>query len=226
MLSVVATTAMVGCSHQEAKPGQATVPPPVVSSDLPASLQSDGYRYVGLSYTQTRPMEMLQNGKALCTGTQTVTFSGLKGGNAAYTVTNTGELGTILGNLTLSVEPSGVYDVSSTVEAGTTHDLELPASLATGTKWTSKSTFFTKKGDKITNNDTCRVVGPQSVTTPAGVFNALLVQSDGTGEFNSEPYKEQSHMWYVKDRGLVKWEVIDTKLPSGPPMITVEEETK
>jgi hypothetical protein len=221
VVAVFVLLAVVGCSHPEKKPTTTTL-----TSNIPVALQHQGFRYMGLAYGQTRPMEMLQDGKVVCTGTQTAGFAGMKDGAALYTVTNTGTVGNTLGNLTYSVEKTGVYDISSTIEEGTTHDLELPASFQVGSKWTSKSTFYTKNGRKITVNDTSRVIGPQSVTTPAGTFDAMLVQSDGTADYDGEPFKVSSHIWYVLDRGLVKWQVVYTALPNSKPVTCLEEETK
>ena len=218
---VLAIVALAGCHKgQELKVGNAVgedgkgapaAQPIAAQSDLkaavPVELQNDAYHYYGLGNNKPVKMEMKVTGGPASTGTQTIEYGGMKGGNATFTLKHTDGLAP-MGETTLSLEKSGLYSTATTIGKGGDHEMELPASLKVGTTWDVTSAYTTNEGRKIDTVAKFKVLRNEKVTVPAGTFDALYIESDGTAKFDSQNVRMKTLNWYVKDHGQVKTEII------------------
>lgn len=233
---VVAIVAIAGCHKSQdlkvAKGGDAGTPAAQSIADsadpkapVPAELQNDAFHYYGLDNFKPMPMEMKVTGGKASTGTQTVEYSGLKGGKAIFVLKHTAGL-TELGDTTLSLEKDGLYSTATTIGKGGDHEIELPASLAIGTQWPVKSTYTTNDGRKISTEAKFKVVRTEKVKVPGGSYDALYVTSDGTAQFDTQKVRMVTLNWYVKDHGLVKTEIITVDPATKKKTTYLIQETK
>ena len=172
---------------------------------LPADLKGDAFGYYGLSEGRSMEYRMTAGGTSQ-TGTQTITFKGLQGDVAKFSVERGGDLAQ-MGSTELELRKDGIYAVSSSIGDIGKPSLEMPMALPTGKTWTTKNEL--KQGDSggMTSEQKYRVVGLERVTTPAGPFEALLVTSEGPASIGGKPYSMKTRSWFVKDLGAVKWEI-------------------
>lgn len=172
---------------------------------LPAELKGDAFGYYGLSQGRTMEYRMTAGGTTQ-TGTQAITFKGLEGGVAKFSVERGGDLAQ-MGSTEVELRKDGIYAISSSIGDIGKPSLEMPMALPTGKTWTTKNEL--KQGDSggMTSEQKYRVVGLERVTTAAGPFEALLVTSEGPASIGGQPYSMKTRSWFVKDLGAVKWEI-------------------
>ncbi|AIE86432.1 hypothetical protein [Fimbriimonas ginsengisoli] len=204
-----------------------TTPPKLDVSQIPADLKHDGYAYYGLGSAAPMKMEIRSSSQPnqVLTGTQTIALKEIKDGKPVFTISRDGQLGDLVGQQEVVLEKDGIYNTASTVAKVGAHDLELPAKLAPGVKWTSHTEVDRpdKPEQQLEDNSTCTVVGPQKVTTKVGEHDALLITSSGKGTIAGKKVVTTSKSWYVKDRGSVKT-VLSTTFPDGKVQtITIQE---
>lgn len=95
----------------------------------------------------------------------------------------------------------------------TSKGVSLPADLKEGTTWSQELVYGTKTGDiemTTTMTNTCTAKGTESVTVPAGTFDALRVEctlvssvlTKGTDTPTTSEVANQS--WYTSGVGMVK----------------------
>lgn len=202
-----------------------------VTPVLPANLQHDGYRYYGLSRTEPMYYDVtVDNGGGSNppqVAGQSIAFEGMDAGKAKFVINRTGALSR-LGSMHVVVDPKGVTIVSTSPGKMDGTQLDMPANPTPGTTWKSdyKIDFYKSdampEGGTSTAHLTDKIVGVQKVTTKAGTFDALLVESNENDLLNGKPATIHSQSWYVKDRGLVKM-VVDTKQANGSATMTIEE---
>jgi len=212
--SLSPTTLVGGSSKPETKddkaPAVPTISTPVVpasktaDSGVPPELKHVGYEYEGLANASSIDMELDISGQSSpITGSQQVTFKGIKDGKASYVVERTGGL-EALGSENISLEKDGIYTTHSTVAKLSPHAMELPADPKPGMKWTMHTSADSKTA-KMDMEITCKVIGTQSVTTKVGTYkDALLVEQDGVGTLQGKKVRTVSKNWYVKGLGNVK----------------------
>lgn len=188
------------------KPVAATAPA-LDPKALPDNLKNDAFRYYGLGNTLPVDFELkVSNRPDVMTGTSQFRLKEVKDGKGIITLERTGGL-TVLGSMDLSLEPTGLYVLATTVGKIDKKHLELPAKLTPGSNWTSETKITQDGGQTVEHSSKFRVVRTESVTTKAGKRDALLIQSSGPGKQNGQPVRMDTKMWLVKDRGLVKMEM-------------------
>lgn len=213
-----------GKSLEPASGGTPETPKAVDTSwieTLPASLKGDAFGYYGLSEARTMEYRMTAGGQSQ-TGTQTITFKGLEGDKAKFSVERGGDLAQ-MGSTELELRADGIYATSSSIGDIGKPSLEMPMALPTGKTWTTKNEL--KQGDTggMTSEQKYRVVGLERVTTEAGPFDALLVTSVGPASINGKPYTMKTRSWFVKGLGAVKWEIETTdKATSTKNTVSIE----
>jgi hypothetical protein len=215
------TPATTGDKSAAASPPPASTPP----AALPASLHHEGFDYSGVTHTAPIDLEMTStaNPGAVTTGSQTITFDGIKDGKAIYKVDRTGGLAAI-GTEEWTISKDGVFmSKSSIVDAGGMA-MELPAHPKPGMTWK----FHAKASSAGINMDmvmTLTILRKEKVTTKAGTFeDALVVEQDGVGTMQTQKTRTVSQNWYVKGLGLVKAEM-KTVGPDGKTQSVSIQET-
>jgi len=217
------------------KPADATPPkdvakapdsaPATAPGELPALLKHDAYEYEGLANSKPIDMELvIDKGAKVITGSQSITFKGLKDGVATYNIDRTGGL-SALGSEVASLEKDGVYTSSSSVATLSSHAMELPAHPKPGMTW-----HFHISSDKVDSSmdmeTVCTVVGLKPVTTKVATYkDALLVEQDSKGTLRGEKVRTVSRNWYVKGIGTVKAD-LTTYMPNGKSQSLTIQETK
>ncbi len=208
-------------TESQSKPDQAAKAAPKTLSDLPDSLKTDAFHYYGLANTTPVKMHIVRKGAATMEGDQTMAFKSLEGDKASFLTTRGGALAD-LGSEEVSLEPDGVYVVSSSVGDIGGKSLELPAVLKPGTTWHRASQITRSNGSKVKYDAQFKVVGIQKITTPAGDFDALLITSDGPAEIDGAKMQMSVKSWYVKDLGPVKISTQLTPAKGQPQSMVIE----
>jgi len=220
----------VGCqpnSGATAKTGSAVASGNAASQNeggIPDALKHDGYEYYGLSSQEPVTLEVSSSGiQGIQTGTQSFRFREMKDGAAIFEVERTGNLESLLGNMTLAVEPDGVYVRESSIAKVGDRDVEMPAKLEPGTTW--KTTTISEQADKELNiANEFKVVGTEAVKTKVAEYpDALLIQSTGEGTVKGQKVRMETKSWYVKGRGGVRAEVKSTDASGTTTTITIQE---
>ena len=221
---VASSTETTGTPANPAQPLTSKETGAPVAPQIPQELQHDGYRYDGLSKTEpTNYLVTISNSaggaQEPVTGAQSVSFEGMEAGKAKFVIRRTGALES-MGSEHVAVDPSGVIIVSTSPGTLDGNPIEMPAKLAPGSTWKTDYKVTLPKsaqlpaGGTSEDHSTFKVVGTEKVTTKAGTFDALLVESNGNDVLNGQPVSLHTKTWYVKDRGPVKI-VLETKQPNN-----------
>jgi hypothetical protein len=207
-----------------------TTPSPATNVTVPEDLKNDAYHWLGLGNSKPMKYSLTANNISM-SGEQTITPKTAENGKVLFSVTRTGDLESNLGNEEWSLEKDGVYAVSNTKVTTPVKDLQAPAKMTPGVTWPGK---FEAKMDNhgtienVAQNLTFKIVREESVTTPVGKQQALLVKATGTLKIGSESSRVEASFWYVKDKGMVKnvLKRSSTKDPKAAPTVITIEETK
>lgn len=177
------------------------------AGDIPATLKSDAYDYFGLANSKPIDYEMRTEGKPeIGTGSIKTEFAGMKNRVATYTTTRTGALEQFGATDSITLEPDGIYTVSTSAGKMNGKHLELPSKLVAGTKWSDKMSLETTAGQKMEGEDSFAAKGTESVQTKAGKYQALRVESTGTAVIDGQKVRTENRYWYVRGKGFVKFE--------------------
>jgi hypothetical protein len=237
---LLAFALLAGCQPKSAEPATTESTTPTAStgseapqaapatpslSQIPAELKHDGYSYYGLGNPKPMKMEVTVSdpGQPVRVGTQTISLKEIKDGVPIFVIERKDGL-EMLGVQEIRLEKDGLYNSASTVAKIGPHDLEMPAKLTIGTKWTSR-TEVDQPGQSMVNDSTFVVVRPEKVKTKAGEHDALLITSTGKGTIGGQKVTTSSKSWYVKDLGGVKT-VLTTTFPKGKVQTITIQETK
>lgn len=220
-LAAVVAGSVWGCGGKDKPaPEPAPAPAPPVStsepsaptvplSSLPEELKHAAFEYYGLGNDQPMDLERKIEGQPdTVTGSQTFRLREVKDGKALFTVVRTGGFASV-GDSDLSLEADGIYAMSSTIGTITPHQLELPAKLDPGSKWDAETKLEQGGGVTLEHKSVNKVVGVQKVTTPAGTYDALLIESSGPAKIQGEAKEMRTRAWFVKGLGAVKMEIIE-----------------
>lgn len=194
-------------------------PPP---APVPDTLKKDAFEYYGLGNDKPIRMSLVfSNSTQKLEGEQTIKPIEAKNGEPRFRVERTGGLSSLPG-ATLVLRPDGLYVESLDNGEVPKPVLELPNDLTPGRKWSTNSEFKLQ-GRQMKDNSTYVVRRVEKVKTPAGQFDALLIE--GSGELVEDGQKSKAKMrsWYVKGLGSVKMEI--ERLVAGqkePVKVTVE----
>lgn len=193
------------------------------SQSLPDLLKNDAYEYYGLGRKEpTNLVISVQGGGEPVTGSQSVEFLGMDNGKARFKIVRSGKLKE-LGDETVVLGPEGI--VAESVSPGELdgHPMELPANLTPGSTWKTDYKVKQATGETQEDHSTFKVTGPDKVTTSAGTFDAILVESTGDDVLNGSKTKLQTKSWYVKGRGAVKTMFMTTPTGGSTTTMTMEE---
>ncbi len=178
--------------------------PAVDPASVPAELKHEGYEYYGLGAEKPINMEIVSSaGNAIQTGEQSVKLKSVEGGKAIYEITRTGQLGQQLGNMEVRVEKDAIYVHSSPIATVGEKDIELPASLAPGSTWKTR-TIVKQDGQTMDVTNDFKVEGVEKLKTKVGEYDALLVTSKGSGTVQGQKLRMETQSWHVKGRGNIK----------------------
>lgn len=174
---------------------------------VPQQAKSDAYDYSGLGNAKPMDLEVDTPDQGIKTGSQSVTYDGLANGAGVFTVSRTGGLAEVLGATEhLLSDRTGVYTTSTSIGKLAAKHLELPVGLKPGKTWKTTAKLTAERG-VLNERDTSRVVGIQTVKTPVGSYQALLIETTSDAEMDSQKIKTRLKAWYVKGKGPVKFEV-------------------
>jgi hypothetical protein len=185
--------------------------PPAPEAQVPVNLQNDAYHYYGLNRSEPSNFTLSIDKGVPQAGTETVTFKGVVDGKAKFDITRTGALEQ-MGSEHVSLAENGITVESTTPGKLEGNPMAMPSPLTAGATW--KTDYKVTLEDPTTrvteDHSTFKVVGPQQVTTKAGIFDAMLVQSEGDDKLDNKAFRLKTQTWYVKDRGPVKIVVTTT----------------
>jgi len=197
-------------------------PPPAPKTDIdrskvPAELQTDAYRYYGLSNPKPLDMELnLKKDNTVLTGATSARMTQVDKSGASFAVETTGSLHETIGDGVVSLKPDGVYEVSSEKEKIDHPMLALPTGVEKGKTWSIDSKV---EANARTEREqmTFKSQGIQSLTIGKTTYQALYVVGKGklTGDARGPITMRQ---WFVKDIGMVKMEMVQTE--KGKPPVT------
>jgi len=223
LITSVGLIALVGCASSTKAVGSTSAAADSAGTSLPENLKSEGYSYYGLNYDKPMNMEVqASTNTAIQTGTQITKLKEIKDGKAIYSIERTGNLGELLGNMEVSLEPDGIYVKTSTKAKVGARDLELPAQMTTGREWTTK-VLVDQAGQKMDVTNFFKIVGRESVKTPLGTYDSIVVTSTGVGTMNGQNIRMETKGWYVKDRGMVKAVLTNSNAAGQKGTITIQE---
>lgn len=171
-------------------------------STIPATAKTDAFEYYGLGCTDTLTYSY-ENAGTKSEGGQTCEFTGLDGQNAKFLMSRTGGL-SMLGSEELVASDKGVLLVGAQGQALKEPVVALPASLAPGTTWESTFTVKDPGGMDVVNTAKQKVEATETVKTPAGEFECIVVSMSGTLKTSDRSIPTSGKSWYAKGIGTVK----------------------
>lgn len=191
-----------------------SAPPAADLALIPPSLRTEAFEFYGLGNTEAMRYEVVADGAAPKVGDQTVRFTGMKDGNAQFSIERTGDLASAMGSQELELRPKGIYTTQTSLGSIEGDSLELPSNLKVGTTWKADQSLKTSDGRKVKSSATYKVLRMEKVKTKGGDFDALLVTGKGTITLDEQKASLDMKQWLAKGKGAVKTE-ITTKFESG-----------
>ena len=174
-------------------------------SQTPKGLKNAAYDYFGLSgKTTDLQLKNPQTG-IISTGSSTAHLIKGNTDSATFLISRTGQLGSIIGNDTVELTQTGVYDIGTTMGVLETKPLELPSDLHPGKTWQYNVKLKSKNG-LIAQSFTQKVIGTTTLETPAGKMNVLYVKGQGTESLNGISSQVTAKSYYAKGLGLIQFE--------------------
>lgn len=199
-----------------AEPAAAPAPPQV-----PDELKHAAYSYYGLSLAKPIRMRLTTPDGTKSEGEQTVKLLKVENGEAVFSIERTGDLAQ-LGTDEVTVRKGGVYMTGTTLGTVSGDNLALPADIAPGKTWTSRSDLTQSNGSKLEYTANYRAVGVETVKTPSGSYEALMVRSQGPAKIGEQKVTMTTVSYYVKEVGPVKLVVSTQETGQKPQTITIE----
>lgn len=179
-----------------------TQPTPKAEAVVPIGLQHEAYHYMGLTNFKPLTYKVTQTDREAVTGVQTTVLDSATSDSATFTMSRTDGLAQV-GDSTVKVDSKGVWTMTSSLGKTDKPTLEIIADPKPGAEW-DVSSKIDANGQQVELKGTSKVVGIQSVTTPGGTFDALLVTAKGTMKIGAQSTPVETSTWYVKDIGWVK----------------------
>ena len=170
---------------------------------LAVPLRNEAYRAYGLSNPATRRYRMtagdesnvgIQRAELLEVGPTAARFRIVRGGGIAA-----------IGSLEVALEADGIHLVASSQGSVKDRTLILPAQLDTGTTWQSEYRIG-PEGAGTHYRGTDVVEGRETVSTPAGTFDAIRIVSNASVESAGTRATVRTVVWYALDVGSVRTE--------------------
>jgi hypothetical protein len=191
-------------------------------ASIPADVKTDAFEYYGLANSDPVPMEVIADGSPQRTGTQTTKLVKVEDGVATFEIARTGSL-SALGTMTLESRKDGIYVKSTSIGEIEGEQLELPAGLTPGKTWKTSLKIKRQDGSTVENDSTFKVVRKEKVKTPAGEFDALLIESTGPMKMDGTESQMTTKGWFVKGRGAVKMTITTTPKGKKPTTMVIQE---
>ena len=186
---------------------------------LAAPLRNEAYRAYGLSNVATRRYRMT-TGDEQYVGTQRADLLDVGPSEARFRVVRAGGLAT-LGSLEVVLQADGIHLAASSQGTVKDRTLILPAKLPDGATWQSE--YAIGSGDGATHyRGTDVVEGRETVSTPAGAFDAIRIVSNATVESAGTRATVRTTVWYALDVGSVRTESETTVEGAVPTKVVVE----
>lgn len=236
---VFGTVLFAGCASESAKSaaqpeakassGGASVSKPEAGAnsgsalaEVPVELKHAAFDYYGLGVSVPVNIEVSDDVRGdKRTGTRTIEVGKIENGKVTFLIKQSGALED-QGDVTVSLEPDGVFAMSSSKGTMKPHTLEMPTSIAPGASWEDNTELATN-GTSIKLTNKVKAEKFEKITTKVGTYDeALLVTSTGSGTISGKPGTLTTRSWYVKGRGAVR-QVIDLTL-TGQPKRTISME--
>jgi hypothetical protein len=229
ILGATALLVATGCTRPTTVVQTQTPAPTVIGEgatapsidQVPSTLRHDAFEYYGLANPEPIHMELIQPGASPRTGSQLRRLKEIRDGEAIFEVEHTGELAALLGTMEVAVRNDGIYALGSSLTTGATNDLELPADLGSGRTWQMDRKVERSDGQSLHHTGSFKVVGTERVTTPAGEFEALRLESSGSVQQGAQALPMQTRSWYVRGKGVVRME-IDTTIDGKKSTVRIE----
>lgn len=168
------------------------------------SLKHQGYDYYGLSAAGEQKFLMTAvKGETPQEGSQHAIVSETGSDKAKISVERTGALAS-LGDEQLEVDAQGVYLVGSSL--GTLGDriLLMPAKVEIGTSWPVKYELTLPAGTKITFDGSSKAEKRETITTPGGTFDAILITNKAKMRQGEEVIDVTTQSWHASGIGAVR----------------------
>lgn len=189
-------------------------------AQVAAGLRNEAYHYYGLANPATRRYRMTPGGDESYVGTQRADLLEASPSAARFRIVRGGGLAT-LGSLEVALEADGIHLAGSSQGEVRESALILPATLAIGASW--RSSYAIGPDGAATRYDGAEVVeGRDTVTTPAGTFDAIRVGSHAIVESGAARATVHTVVWYAVDVGSVRTES-RTSIAGGSPTTVVVE---
>lgn len=194
------------------KPGDSTSATPATGSpssqtppsltSLPASLKHAAFEYYGLGVEKPIPMVLREAGQPDRKGSVEVKLVEVSGETAKFEQTFTDGLATDLGKSTYSLDKSGVFALDLNGQPFDKPQLELPADVTPGKKWSLEKAV--QAGPVTIDKMDNQIVGVEQVTVPRGSYSALKVTAAVSLSQGGAKSTGNMTAWYVKGLGTIK----------------------
>ena len=182
--------------------------PAVDRAQLAPALRNEAYRVYGLTNPATRRYRMTSGVAPPVVGTQRTDLLEAGPNSARFRIVRGGGLAE-LGSLDVALEADGIHLVASSQGPVQERTLILPAQLAPGTTWPSGYVIGSDAtATRYAATDV--VTGRETVTTPAGTFDAIRIVSDATVAADATRATVRTVVWYAPDVGSVRTESATT----------------
>lgn len=178
--------------------GQAETPSAPVRAEIAENFKHAGYAAYGLDFEGSLEYEIVHYGLPAEKGESSFEYLGIQEGFPTFRVLRTGALSGF-GTQTLSVREDGVYVVNSSIPGFEGEALEIPADLEVGKTWESTVTIGSS-----TINSTNKVDGRETITVPAGEFEAYRIISTSRMTSPTNTAEVNMKAWLVPNVGYIR----------------------
>jgi hypothetical protein len=193
-------------------------------STIPSEVKHTGYPYYGLDHAKPIEYEVRRSDRSdTSMGTATTRLTVVKDGVAGFITERTGALSE-LGAEEVEARKDGIYNVRIGGKEVKPQQLVMPADLAVGKTWSTKSAVELDTG-RVEESLNFKVAGQEKVKTKAGEFDAMKVTASGEFKVGDQSAKANVTAWYVKEVGTVKMTIVRND-PGGKPLTMTVEATK
>jgi hypothetical protein len=182
------------------------------SNAVPEGLRTAAYEYLGLGNPAVMTYDVAYAGMEASDGTQVTTLEEVVDGVASFRIARTGALAQ-LGVDKVELRADGAYTVASSMGEMKSPSLVLPADVAAGSNWTTRMDMDNLQGgqQKVESEVQNRAVGMETVETPAGKYECLVVESVINAKTSGSPDPNLNgdsvtnfKTYYAKGVGIVK----------------------
>ncbi len=182
---------------------------------IPDKFKHAGFEYYGLADGSELTYEFLFNGTK-SVGTQKSVYVGTQDGIPHFRIERSGALSS-LGVDDVEVREDGIYLVGVREQQLEKAALALPADVEVGKSWTLEQSLRAGDGEPVSSTGTQKIVKEESITTPAGKFECVVITLDGKMTIKGKTEPVSGSAWYAKGIGTIKLDVNSVD-PDGKPI--------